>query len=90
MDIPTLDGKVKLTIPEGTQNGSKFRLKGKGIPHLRGSGRGDQYVIVEIEVPKNMNSKQKKLLAEFGESLGMQNFQSKKGFFDKMKKAFGM
>ena len=89
VDIPTLEGKVQLTIPEGTQNAAVFRLKGKGIPHLRGNGRGDQYVKIEVEVPKNMNVKQKKLLEEFGTSLGVQNFQRKKGFFDRMKKSLG-
>ncbi|MBQ6316202.1 MAG: molecular chaperone DnaJ, partial [Oscillospiraceae bacterium] len=54
VEVPTLDGKVKLTIPEGTQPGAVFRLKGKGVPYLRGSGRGDQFVSVNIRVPKNM------------------------------------
>lgn len=90
VDIPTLDGKVQLTIPEGTQNAAVFRLKGKGVPHLRGNGRGDQYVKIEVEVPKSLNAKQKKLLEEFGASLGIQHFQKKKGFFDKMKKSLGI
>ena len=52
VEVPTLDGKVKLTIPEGTQPGAVFRLRGKGIPYLRGSGRGDQFVSVNITVPR--------------------------------------
>lgn len=59
VEVPTLDGKVKLTIPEGTQPGAVFRLKGKGVPYLRGSGRGDQFVSVNVRIPKNMNSTQK-------------------------------
>lgn len=86
VDVPTLDGKVSFTIPEGTQNGTVFRLRGKGITRLRGSGRGDQYVKVEIEVPKNLDRKQKEILRQFGETLDIKNFQKKKSFFERMKK----
>ena len=55
LEIPTIDGKVKYTIPEGTQSGTTFRLKGKGIPGLNGRSRGDQYVTVNIETPRNLN-----------------------------------
>ena len=67
LEVPTLDGKVKYTVPEGTQTGSVFRLKSKGIPFLRGNGRGDQYVKVNIDVPKKLNEKQKAILREFAE-----------------------
>ena len=70
MEVPTLDGPVKLTIPEGTQPGSVFRLRGKGIPYLRGSGRGDQFVTVRLAVPKNLSSSQKELLRQFAASMG--------------------
>ena len=70
IQIPTIDGKVKLNIPEGTQTGSVFRLKGKGIQYLRGSGRGDQYVTVRVVVPKNLTSEQKELLRKFSASVG--------------------
>ena len=70
VEVPTLDGKVKYTIPEGTQTGTTFRLRGKGIPYLNGSGRGDQYVTVNIETPKNLNKEQKELLRKFGEATG--------------------
>ncbi len=90
LEVPTLDGKVKYNIPEGTQTGSIFRLKGKGIPYLRGSGRGDQYVKVEIEVPKKLNEKQKAALKEFAEISGDDVHEQRKGFFDKMKDALGM
>ena len=69
IEIPTIDGKVKFTIPEGTQPGSTFRLKGKGIPILNGKGaRGDQFITVTIAVPKKLNSEQKELLRKFAES----------------------
>ncbi len=70
VEVPTLDGKVKYTIPEGTQTGTTFRLRGKGVPYLNGSSRGDQYVTVNIETPKNLNKEQKELLRKFGESTG--------------------
>ncbi len=70
IEVPTLDGKIKLTIPEGTQTGSKFRLRGKGIPYLRGGGRGDQYVFVNVTVPKTLNKAQKDLLRQYAESRG--------------------
>lgn len=90
LEVPTLDGKVKYNIPEGTQTGSVFRLKGKGIPYLRGNGRGDQYVKVEIDVPKKLNEKQKALLREFADISGDDVHEQRKGFFDKMKDALGM
>lgn len=90
IEVPTLDGKVKYNIPEGTQTGSIFRLKNKGIPYLRGNGRGDQYVKVEVEVPKKLNEKQKELLRQFAEISGDELYEQRKGFFDKMKDALGM
>lgn len=68
VEVPTLDGKVNLTIPEGTQTGSTFRLRGKGIPRMGGSVRGDQYVTVNIETPKNLTKEQKELLRQFDEA----------------------
>lgn len=68
VEVPTLDGKVNLTIPEGTQTGSTFRLRGKGIPRVGGSVRGDQYVTVNIETPKNLTKEQKELLRQFDEA----------------------
>lgn len=88
--VPTLNGQVSLNIPEGTQSGTSFRLKGKGIKNLNGIGYGDQYVNVEVEIPKNLTSKQKELLKAFGESAGMHNYQKKESFFDKMKKTLGL
>jgi molecular chaperone DnaJ len=70
VEVPTLDGKVKYTIPEGTQTGTVFRLKGKGITNLRGGGRGDQFVTVRVEVPTALNKEQKELLRQFAEASG--------------------
>ncbi len=88
IEVPTLDGKVQYRIPEGTQTGTTFRLRGKGIPRIHSTTRGDQYVKVFVEVPKNLNEKQKNLLREFGDSLGEQNYEKRKGFFDKLKNMF--
>ena len=70
MEVPTLYGTEKLKIPGGTQTGTVFRLRGKGFPHLRGRDRGDQYVMVKVITPKRLDSKQKKLLMKFAESVG--------------------
>ena len=87
--VPTLDGKVSYEIHEGTQPGDVFRLKGKGVPHLGGKGRGDQYVKVVIEVPKNLSAKQKQLIREFDDGTSDKNYQKRKGFMDKLKDLFG-
>ncbi|MGL5417161.1 MAG: molecular chaperone DnaJ [Clostridium sp.] len=82
--VQTIDGNVKYTIPEGTQSGTVFRLKGKGIPKVQGSGRGDQYVKVIVDIPKNLNAKAKAALAEFMDAIGEEHdgeHHKKKGFF---------
>lgn len=86
LEIPTIDGKVKYTLPEGTQSGTAFRLKGKGIPSINGRGRGDQYVTVYIETPKNLNKEQKEALKKFAETMGESNYEEQKKFFKKFKK----
>ena len=83
VEIPTIDGKVKYSIPEGTQTGTVFRLKGKGIPVLNGRGRGDQYVTVTIETPRNLNKEQKEALRKFSETVGENNYEKRKSFFKK-------
>ena len=90
LEVPTLDGKVKYSVPEGTQSGTLFRLKGKGIPFLRGHGRGDQYVKVMVEIPKNLTEKQKDVLREFDHATSSSNYQNHKKFFEKMKDALGL
>ncbi len=89
MEVPTLEDTASLRIPEGTQHGATFRLKGHGMPRLRGSGRGDLHVKIKVSVPKHLTQRQKELLEEFaylnGEEVGVES----KGFFDRMKDAFG-
>ena len=70
VEVPTLDGKVKYTIPDGTQTGTVFRLRGKGIPRLNSSGRGDQFVKVTVQTPMNLTGEQKELLRKLGETFG--------------------
>ncbi len=82
LEVPTLDGKIKYKIPEGTQSGTTFRLKDKGFKHLRTARRGDMFITTNIEVPKKLNDKQKKLLTEFEDSL------SSKSYFERVKDAF--
>ena len=86
VEVPTLDGKVKLTIPEGTQPGAVFRLRGKGIPYLRGSGRGDQFVTVSIKVPKNLTGSQKELLRQYAASMGELDGDAGRSIFGRKKK----
>ena len=86
IEVPTLDGNVKLSIPEGTQTGSVFRMRGKGIPYLRGSGRGDQFVSVKVAVPRNLTGSQKELLKQFAASVGEEIPEGRGGIFGKKKK----
>ena len=86
MEIPTIDGKVKYEIPEGTQTGTTFRLRGKGIPNMNGRGRGDQYVTVYIETPRNLTREQKEALRKFSDTLKENNYEERKSFFKKFKK----
>jgi molecular chaperone DnaJ len=85
LEVPTLDGMVKMKIPEGTQSGKIFRLKGKGVPHLQGSGRGDQHVRVIVETPQNLSGKQRELLAQFAELSGEDINPHATSFFQKVK-----
>ena len=85
LEIPTIDGKVRYDLPEGTRSGTTFRLKGKGIPFLNGRGRGDQYVTVSIETPKNLTREQKDALRNFAEAMGDEGVREKKGLFNQMK-----
>ncbi len=86
IEVPTIDGKVKYNVPEGTQTGTVFRLRSKGIPILHSKARGDQFVRVNVETPKNLSQKQKDLLKAFAESLGESAHTERKSFFDKLKK----
>ena len=83
--VPTIDGNVKYTVPAGTQTGTVFRLRGRGIQKLYRSDRGDQYVTVNVEVPRNLSRRQEELLREFDSSLEDRNQSGRKSFMDKIK-----
>lgn len=86
--VPTIDGKVRYKIGEGTQPGTTFRLKGKGVQRLNGRGRGDQLATVTIEVPKNLSKPQMDALKKFESTLEEKNYAKRKSFFDKLKDMF--
>ena len=89
IDVPTLEGKVKMKIPNGTQSGKVFRMKGKGVKDVQGFQQGDQHVRVTVEIPTRLTAKQKELLKEFAALGGEELNPLAKGFFDKMKELFG-
>ncbi len=86
--VPTLDGKVKFTIHEGTQPGDEFKLKGKGIKRLNYAGRGDQYVKISVEVPRELTKEQKEKLKAFESITGENNYKKRKTFGEKLKEFF--
>ena len=86
--VPTVDGKVEYTVPEGTQSGTTFRLRGKGIPYVGGRGRGDQYVKVSVEIPKKLNKAQKEALNAFDECMKDENYVQRKSFFKNLRDKF--
>ena len=88
LDVPTLTKPVKYKFPEGTQPGQVFRLRGEGVTHLRGGGKGDLYVTAVVEIPKKLTSQQKDLLRQFDASTNGNQYEKKKSFFDKLKDAF--
>ena len=88
IEIPTLFGKASIKIGAGTQSGTTFRLRGKGMPHLRGSGQGDQLVRVHVEVPSSLSSEQRRILEEFARVSGDADHPVAKSWFDKAKKFF--
>ena len=90
IEVPTLDGKIKLKVPAGTQSGKVFRLKGKGFADLHGYGRGDQLVRIAVETPRRLTARQRELLEEFARASGEDvNHPLSKGFVDKLKEMFG-
>lgn len=89
IDVPTLHGKVKMKIPPGTQSGSVFRLKNKGVPDVRGYGQGDHMVRAILETPKKLTAKQREMLEEFARMSGEEVHPISKGFFDKVREIFG-
>jgi molecular chaperone DnaJ len=89
IEIPTLEGTVEIAIPAGTQNGQSFRLAGKGMPDVRGGRRGDEYVVVQVVVPKDLTAEQKALLRKVGGLTGKPEKVSK-GFFEKLRDAISL
>ncbi|MCL2033971.1 MAG: molecular chaperone DnaJ [Oscillospiraceae bacterium] len=83
--VPTVDGKVSYTVPEGTQPGTVFRLRNKGVPYVNGRGRGEQYVRVSLEVPKNLSGKQKDALKAYDSLVSEKNYEKRKTFFERIK-----
>ncbi|MBI9049480.1 MAG: molecular chaperone DnaJ [Anaerolineaceae bacterium] len=89
IDVPTVHGDEKLVIPSGTQPGKVFTLRNKGIPHLRGGGRGDEKVIVNIEIPSKLDDTQRKLFEELADTLGSEVLPQEKSIFDILKDVLG-
>jgi molecular chaperone DnaJ len=89
LKVPTVDGEVKYDVPAGTQPGTVFRLKGKGVPRVNSTGRGDQYVNIIVDIPKSLNDKQKEALRMFMEASGESHGDDgKKSFMNKIKDSF--
>src|SRR5699024_8901941 len=89
VEVPTVHGKVKLKIPAGTQNGTTFRLKGKGAPRLRRTGNGDQHIKINVIIPSTLNEKQAELLRQYADASGMDvKEQTDESFFEKVKDVF--
>lgn len=86
--VPTIKGKVEYEIPEGTQSGTKFRLRGEGVKYLGRESYGDQYVTVVVEVPKRLTKQQKELLKKFDDCLEEKNQAKRQNFFEKLKRRF--
>jgi molecular chaperone DnaJ len=86
--VPTLDGEVELELEPGTQPGTLRVLRGRGMPVLQGFGRGDQRVLVNVQVPRRLTEEQRGLLEDFDRSAGAETYEADEGFFQKLKSAF--
>jgi molecular chaperone DnaJ len=89
VDVPTVDGLAKLKIPSGIQPGKVLRLRGKGVPRLRGNGRGDQLVVVNVVIPKQLTSEQRQLFEQLASSLGSEVHPAERGILDWLREALG-
>ena len=88
VEVPTLSGPVKYRIPEGTQPGTEFRIKGAGIQRLRSAGKGDLILRIRVEIPRRLTNKQKDLLRQFEETTSDREYDSRKSFMDRVKELF--
>jgi molecular chaperone DnaJ len=88
IEVPTLEGKVKLKVPEGTQTGKVLRLRGKGLPTIRTANRGDQLIHIFVEIPTKLSKRQRELLQEFADEGGEEVSPVTRGFLDKLKDLF--
>jgi molecular chaperone DnaJ len=89
VEVPTVDGNVMLKIPSGTQPGKVLRMRGKGVPHIRGNGRGDQLVVVNVDIPTRLNSEQQELFEQLATSLGSEVRPQERSFLDWLKETLG-
>ena len=91
IEVPTVDGGVEVKVPPGTQSGDVFRIKGRGVPHVKGHGRGDHYVRLNVEVPRDLSERERELLVELARLRGEKvDVADNKGFFKRVKDAFGV
>jgi len=88
LEIETLDGTATLKIPEGTQSGKEFKLRGKGVPHLNSHGKGDLIVEIRVKTPSKLTKAQKELLRQLGETMVVENIPTSRGLFEKVKEMF--
>ena len=88
LEIATLEGKETLKVPEGTQSGKEFKLKGKGVPHLNSHGKGDLIVEVRVQTPNKLSKQQKDLMKQLAETMTVENVPSSRGLFGKVKNIF--
>ncbi len=89
VEVPTVDGPTELTIPSGIQPGKVLRMRGKGVPHLRGSGRGDQLVMLNVAVPTKLNAEQRELFEQLAATMGTDVQPQERGFLDKLRDVLG-
>ncbi len=88
LEVPTLEGREKLRVPEGTQTGAEFTFRAKGVPRLGGAGRGDLFITVLVETPARLSTRQRELLEEFARESGEDVNPQSRGFFDKVRELF--
>jgi len=90
VEVPTVDGEAILTIPNGTQPGTILRMREKGVPHLRKRGRGDQLVVVNVDIPTKLSHEQRQLMEQLAESLGTEVRPQERSFLDSLKDFFSV